>query len=248
MLDLDKAKTEFINYTNKFNKNDKRILGKIEHTIRVANISKQIAEDMKLTEKQIKLAYLIGILHDIGRFEQLEKYDTFSDKVINHAEIGLKILRESEYIRKYIDNNKYDKIIFSSIEYHNKYDIGNTLDEKEMIFTKIIRDADKIDILYEATWMFWENQEHVINNNQEITKELYDQFKNNVLINNEYNKTPLDTVIHNVGLVFDINYRKSFEIIKQNNYINKILDRFDFNIKEDVRKIAMYYINKKLEY
>lgn len=245
MLELDKIRTEFINYTNSFDKNDKRILGKIEHTIRVADISKQIAEDMNLTDEQIKIAYLIGILHDIGRFNQLAQYNTFSDEIKDHAEIGLKVLKESNYIRQFIDTDKYDEIIFNAIEDHNKYAIRDSKNEEEMIFKKIIRDADKIDILYEATFMFWKDQEDKVNKNQEVSKELYKQFKNNILINNKYRNTILDTVIHNVGLVYDINYRKSFEIIKQNNYINRILDRFNFNIKEDVRSTVLNYIDNR---
>lgn len=245
MLELDKIRTEFINYTNSFDKNDKRILGKIEHTIRVADISKQIAEDMKLTDEQIKIAYLIGILHDIGRFNQLAQYNTFSDEIKDHAEIGLKVLKESNYIRQFIDTDKYDEIIFNAIEDHNKYAIRDSKNQEEIIFKKIIRDADKIDILYEATFMFWKDQEDKVNKNQEVSKELYKQFKNNILINNKYRNTILDTVIHNVGLVFDINYRKSFEIIKQNNYINRILDRFNFNIKEDVRSTVLNYIDNR---
>lgn len=245
MLELDKIRTEFINYTNSFDKNDKRILGKIEHTIRVADISKQIAEDMNLTDEQIKIAYLIGILHDIGRFNQLAQYNTFSDEIKDHAEIGLKVLKESNYIRQFIDTDKYDEIIFNAIEDHNKYAIRDSKNEEEMIFKKIIRDADKIDILYEATFMFWKDQEDKVNKNQEVSKELYKQFKNNILINNKYINTILDTVIHNVGLVYDINYRKSFEIIKQNNYINRILDRFNFNIKEDVRSTVLNYIDNR---
>ena len=34
-------------------------------------ISKKIAESLKLTQEEIELATLIGLLHDIARFEKL---------------------------------------------------------------------------------------------------------------------------------------------------------------------------------
>ena len=53
-------------------------------------------------------------------------------------------------IRKYIENDKYDEIIRKAIKNHNKFEIEKRLTEKELIFAKIIRDADKIDIIYES--------------------------------------------------------------------------------------------------
>ena len=62
------------------------------------------------------LAKLIALLHDIGRFEQIRLYHTFSDKdSINHAEFGAKLLFEDGLIRKFVETDKYDKIIKNAI-------------------------------------------------------------------------------------------------------------------------------------
>ena len=87
-------------------------------------------------------------MHDIGRFEQLKRYDTFEDRLsVNHAMLGLEILKENNFIRKFCSEEKYYDIIFSAIENHNKYKIDKTLEGEKLLQAKIIRDADKIDIL-----------------------------------------------------------------------------------------------------
>lgn len=72
---------------------------------------------MKLSQEDIELAELIGLLHDIGRFEQVRLYHTFVDKdSINHGEYGAKILFEDGLIRKFINDDRFDKIINQEIK------------------------------------------------------------------------------------------------------------------------------------
>ena len=80
MIDIENAKKEFMNYVKKYDINNGRIHLKVKHILRVAEVSKIIATKLNLTENQIRLAELIGLFHDIGRFEQVRLYDTFSDK------------------------------------------------------------------------------------------------------------------------------------------------------------------------
>ena len=61
--------------------------------------------------------------------------------------LGLEILKENNFIRKFCSEEKYYDIIFSAIENHNKYKIDKTLEGEKLLQAKIIRDADKIDIL-----------------------------------------------------------------------------------------------------
>lgn len=62
----------------------------------------------------------------------------------------------------------------------------------------------------------------------------------------------LDSVVRTIAFVFDLNYKKSFEILKEHDYINRIIDRFDYKNKhakeciEEVRIIANKYVDEKL--
>lgn len=123
-----------------------------------------------------------------------------------------------------------------------------------MLFAKIIRDADKIDIIYEAVEMFWKELENQINNTI-ISENVEEQFRNLKQIKREKNtsKEPnVDKVLSVIAFIFDINFNISFQIIKDKNYINKIFDRFDFKDKEtkdkieEIRDIANKYIYEKI--
>ena len=251
-MNLEIAKNKFIKYTEKYDLSNDNIKRKQLHSLRVMQISLEIAEKLKLDSKEKELACLIGLLHDIGRFEQYTKYGTYNDiKSIDHANLSANI------IEKYFDNtnneklSNYKDIIIVAIRNHNKYKIEDGLTEKELLFSKIIRDADKIDILFEHTKFFWKNNEQIIEN-CEISDEIFNNFKKFQTIKNMKNEQPVDNIIRALAFIFDINFQCSFEILKNNNYIDKIIDRYNFkneNTKEkikEIRKISNLYINKKV--
>lgn len=244
-IDLEKAKNEFLKYTENYDLTNENIKRKQGHSIRVMNISKQIAIELKLSEEQIEVATLIGLLHDIARFEQYTQYQTYNDnRSFDHGDYGVKILDKD--IRKYIETDKYDDIIKKAIKNHNKFEIEEGLNEEESLFAKIIRDADKIDILYETIEIFWKGEEKTINNT-EISPEVMEKFEQNKLIKRDKNKIfcGMDKIMSVLAFIFDINYKPSFRIINENDYINQIINRFEFKDKEKVRNIALQYLQEK---
>ena len=254
-IDIKKAKEEFLNYTKKYDLENEQIKSRQSHSIRVMEMSKLIAEKLELNKQEIELATLIGLLHDIARFEQYTKYQTFWDKMsFDHGDYGVKILNED--IRKYVQTNEYDNIIMKSIKNHNKYKIEEGLTEEENLFAKIIRDADKIDILYEAIDVFNMNtkkREQI--ENAEVPMDTLEELKTQKLKNRDernHEYTPIDGVLETIMFVFDINFRQSFEILKENDYINKIIDKYNFkkeetiNNMEEIRNIVNSYIEHKL--
>ena len=77
MIDFNKIQKAFENYVNDFDINNGMINLKIIHTYKVVELSEYIAKDLKLSEEDIELAKLIGLLHDIGRFNQAKIYNSF---------------------------------------------------------------------------------------------------------------------------------------------------------------------------
>ena len=69
MIDLKKAKLVFNEYVNNYDQNDDKVILKISHTYRVMERCQEIAASLNLDDENIQLAGLIGLLHDIGRFE-----------------------------------------------------------------------------------------------------------------------------------------------------------------------------------
>ena len=129
-MNLEKSIEEFIKYTEEYDLNNENIERKQKHSIRVMKISKKIAEKLNLTQEEIDIATLIGLLHDIARFEQYTKYHTFKDiDSIDHGDLGVEILNRD--IRKYIETDKYDEIIKLAVKNHNKYKIQQGLNSKQ---------------------------------------------------------------------------------------------------------------------
>ena len=103
IIDIVKAKKVFKEYVKNYNPEDAKIKIKIAHIERVAEIARKLAEELNLGQEDIEIAELIGLLHDIGRFEQIKNYNTFLDRdSINHAEYGVKVLFEDGLIRKFV--------------------------------------------------------------------------------------------------------------------------------------------------
>ena len=253
MINIKKAEEEFRKYTKNYNMNESNIERKVRHAFRVEKLCEEIAILLGMNEEKVKLAKLIGLLHDIGRFEQYTRYKTYNDCIsIDHGNFAVDILEEDNYVRKYIETDEYDEIIKKAIYNHNKYSIESNLTAKEKIFCKIIRDADKLDIMYEATCEFWKNNIEEIGK-QIISPKVLKQFMDKQIVNKRDINYDIDRVIVVLAFIYDFNFKDSYKIIKENNYIDKIMDRFNFekeetkNQMELARKIAKDYLYNQIQ-
>ena len=145
VIDRERVKQAFQEYTGRYDIHDEKIRLKVEHTYRVADISEQIAEKLGLSEEDIALAWLIGMLHDIGRFEQLRRFHTFVDsQSIDHAHFGVELLFQDGLLACFVDNSgENEELIKKAIYWHSAFRIDPQLNDREMLFAKVIRDADK---------------------------------------------------------------------------------------------------------
>ena len=126
---------------------------------------------------------------------------------------------------------------------------------KQEMFCKIIRDADKVDIFYEASEIFYDDKEIQEINQSTIHEEIINKiYQKNLINRNEINeKGKLISVLIMLTFLFDINYKASFEIIQSENYINKIFERFHFedahtrNKMKEVQAFLNQYIEEKIK-
>lgn len=250
-VEIEKAQKEFIKYTENYDLKNEIIKAKQEHSLRVMEISKQIAQELDLSQEEIEVATLIGLLHDIARFEQYTRYGTYRDiESIDHGDIGAEILQSD--IRKYIENTEYNETIIKAVKNHNKFKIQEGLTAKQELFAKIIRDADKIDIFYQSVARFWKGKENEVEESI-ISEYIVQQIKNCSQIKRRIEETLIDNVITVIGFIFDLNFKASFQILKKEDYINKMLNRYNFKDEytkqkvEEIRKIANGYIKEKID-
>ena len=247
-IDILKAKKVFKQYVEEYNPEDEKIKIKIAHIERVSQIAKKLAEQLNLDEEDIELAELIGLLHDIGRFEQARVYKTFRDKdSINHGEYGVKILFDNGLIREFIATDRFDEIIKLAILNHNRADIEKGLTERENLHARIIRDADKLDIFYVLVTgdkkAIWESSDL---SNDEISDEIYREFMEDRVIDYKKVQTSAEILVTHFAYVYDFNFKQSLEIIKEHNYLDKLYGRFNFNNEDTREKIQeIYEVAKK---
>lgn len=136
-------------YMKSFYCDDKDIMFGIQmkekHTGYVTAHARELALHLKLDDHDARLAELIGLLHDVGRFRQWQLYKTFVDaRSEDHADLGVKVIRELPFYGLLADEDK--EIVLFAIRNHNKKEIAATDSPRQLLFARIIRDADKLDI------------------------------------------------------------------------------------------------------
>ena len=210
---------EFIKYTDSYKKYGEKIDLKINHTFRVKDLCIKISKFLELNEEEQELAALCGLLHDIGRFEQWKKYKSYKDlETVDHGYLGVDILKEDNFINKFSKTNQ--DTILKAVKYHNKYRVPNTLSDKNKLFVNITRDADKLDILYLVS----EKKLNVKTEDSKMSKDVYNNLLNGKKKKKSSVKTKADLIAIRIGFIFDINYKITYKIIKQEGYIDKIIN------------------------
>lgn len=260
MIDIQKARVAFKEFINKYdNQEDKGFNLKAVHTYYVSRNAKELATKLNLSDEDINLAELIGLLHDIGRFEEIKIMSGFNSVEFNHATYASKMLFEDNLIRSFIDDDKYDDIIKNAIENHNKLNIDNDLDDRSLLHARIIRDADKLDNYrvkkeekIEEIFAGRVNSKEEIEES-EISNKVYETVLSKKCVDIHDRVFPLDYWICVLAFTFDLYFKETLQIVKDNNYIDILVDRFDYknddskNKMEEIRKTLNDYVQSKLK-
>ena len=212
---------EFDKYALKYDLTEKMIEYKYNHSYRVVHQAEEICRSINTDTVERDLASNIALLHDIARFRQWTEYKTFKDaESFDHGEEGCKILFEEGEIQNYnIDKDDYE-IVKKAIYNNNKFNLDfSELTQREALHCKIVRDADKIDILYAfSTNRLLELQEDDSEINPVIKE---DFFEHKETLNKEI-KSKNDRIISMMALCFDLNYDYSKERVYREDYIGKM--------------------------
>lgn len=244
MIDFQKARIAFKKFLNKYN--DKHELGfdlKVVHTYHVVDNAKTIATNLNLSEEDINLAELIALLHDIGRFEELNFLKKFDSVSFDHASYGVKMLFDENLIRDFIEDNRYDDIIRVAIDNHSRLAIQDGLDERSLLHSKIIRDADKLDNFrvkkeekIEAIFPGKVKNKNDLESSA-VSDKVFETVKNNKCVDIHDRTTLLDYWVCVLAFVFDLNFKETYQIVKDNDYINILIDRFKYNDSETITRM-----------
>ena len=244
MYNITYYQTLFNEYTDKFLQNceyekiKENLLLKIIHSNNVEKNCKQIALSENLNEEQIFIAQLCGLFHDIGRFEQYTKYNTFCDtSSIYHGKLGIDILKDKNFLETL--SQEHITIILDAIYNHGLLKISDTVNGESLLFSKIVRDADKIDVYrIIAEYCQKETRNTTIDYNLEdipiISTKILNDFNNKVLISKIDLKTVSDFKVLQLSWIYDLHFEFTRNTIAEQNHFLTIFSSIKAKNKNEL--------------
>jgi len=224
----------FTGYVQTFQYNDMELQRNIDlkkdHTRRVCTEILDIGGKLGLDDDALRLAEIIALLHDIGRFEQYARYQTFMDgKSENHAELGLQVLERHGVLTPFDDQTR--GVIVRSIRYHNQASLPREETKVCLFFTKLLRDADKLDI-WKVVTDYYHREDKERNGAIELdlpdttgfSEEVYRDLIHKRIVDINHVKNLNDFKLLQIGWIFDINFPPTLQHIRERRYLEMIRD------------------------
>ena len=227
-------KNWFFSYVQSFkngdNKLQQNIVLKEKHTIQVCKEIFNIGKSLELNGDELCLAEIIALLHDVGRFEQYARFKTFVDsKSEDHAKLDIKILKKYGVLNEFDESIK--SLILRTIMYHNRATLPQKETEPCLFFTKLLRDADKLDIWRVVTDYYHQKNgrrngalELDLPDTPGFSDEVYQDLMNERIVDINHVKNLNDFKLLQMGWVFDINFDPTLHYIKSRRYLEMIRD------------------------
>jgi hypothetical protein len=242
-INRKKAADAFTDYLSRFEPDDVKIRLKADHTWRVAGLCEKIARSLSLSEDDTDLAWLLGILHDLGHFVQVERYGTFNDRLsANHAALSGDLLFREGKIRDYIDDDTEDALIEKAVRLHNVFHLPEGLSERERMFADILRDGDKVDILKvncdTPLSDIYDVSEEAFRQ-AEISPEVMEDVRHCRLVDLHHASTCMDEYTAHICFVFGLVYPESIRETGRQGYLEQMMSFQSDNEKtqKDLKEI-----------
>ena len=231
MINRELIEKSFDGYVAGYDLTDEQINLKAIHTRMVAKLTDEISESLELSQDDRDIMWTIGMLHDIGRFEQVKRYHTFVDsRSVDHAKFGADLLFIDGLIDKFGGDGMQDEeleLIELAIRQHNRYRIRDNLSARKQMFCNIIRDADKLDIMRVNRQSSIEAVYGVSDaelKNSLVTDEVMANFREKRCVSRDIRVTPADSLVGHISFAFELVYAKSREIALKQGFIFQMLD------------------------
>lgn len=229
-INRNKAQISFAEYTRNYDVDDPKIQLKIVHTYRVAGTCDEIAKSLGLKDEEVDLAWLCGMLHDIGRFEQIRIYNTFVDKdSVDHGHLSVEVLFDDGHLKDFVEeiSEREAQILRDAIWNHSNYRLPEELDEETVMYCNILRDADKIDIFrvnvdFSLEDIYNAKTEEIYNS--EVTLEVLEALKEHHAVPHALKRSTVDYVVGHISLAYELVFPYSLKILKEQGYMDVLLN------------------------
>ena len=239
----------FEEYIKKIDMNNTWSKAKYFHSLKSMDLAKIIASEMNIfTEEEIVVIELIALFHDIGNFEQ-KNYNYLDNVEQDSTMKSIEILFEDGLIRKITNETKYDNLIKLGIFCHTKDGLPKNIDDKTICICNIMKDVHKLEELRMVI-----NYPYIDNRIDTYPSTLvYNDFKLFRQIENKVSDNNADNILIVLSNLFALNYKSSYSIVQEKEYIEKITNSLIFEDKKiekffkQIELVLKNYIKKKIE-
>lgn len=250
MIKENRIMNTFNKYIKKFDMNKGNIKAIYFHSIKMMDLCKNIADSLGIfNEEEVIVCGLMGLFCDIGMLSNKNKLCHFNNSSIDYSKKSVDILFDSDKLMRDItDDVRYDNIIKVAIYCHNKNGFPNGLDDKLLHFCKVLKDAHTIDnfrlvVNYPYLDMYIDNFPSDM---------VYNSFKQYNVVYDKIGDNDADNVLEVLSLIFGVNYHYSFELLKEEECVNKLLSSLKIKNRSIIKffnqigAVLNMYIDRKI--
>lgn len=243
---LDNLKAWFDSYVAGFYGDDEFVNANIElkdkHSRTVCQEMAWLTDQLGLSDNQKRIAEAVGLLHDVGRFKQFREYRTYSDaRSCNHSALGVEVIC-AERILDGIDERER-LFIEAAVRCHGDKELPEGLDGETLLYCRLIRDADKIDIYRVITEYYQQYLKDPAKFSLELevpdepwySRQFIEHLLKGERINYEKLRTFNDIKLLMLSWVYDVNFTPTLERIRQRGFLQKVIDFLPAN--EDIERV-----------
>lgn len=255
--DLGYLKEWFSNYVAAYYTDDSHhnetVRLKEEHTERVCKEIVMLGGALNLPAQDMLLAETMALFHDLGRFIQYATYETFEDaRSENHAALGLRELARDRVLS--VCSAAERALITKAIGYHNVRALPTDEDERTLFFSKLLRDADKLDI-WRIFIDYYDGQYDHRNstivwglaNEPVCSPKIVNALRRQEMADTRHMATLNDYKLLQISWVFDINFAPTFGAVYERRYMQKIAAALmpRREVEQIVEAVLAYVLNRQ---
>ena len=230
--ELDRIRQWFPSYVDSFAAQDGSMHNtyfiKKTHTLRVSTDCRLLAEALGWQTGRVNAAEALGLLHDVGRFPQFQRFQTLIDsKSIDHGELGHEVVSNSDLLSGLGAGEA--AAILCGICCHNRRRLETGAGREALALLKLIRDADKLDILYVVsdimkTGSYKQYPELLLNVDPDgpPSSDLIEEISGHRSGSYAHVRSLADINLIRMAWVYDLNYLPTFQLIASRGLLSEM--------------------------
>jgi len=229
----------------------KPILLKEQHTKRTCKEIVLLGRDYRVRDEDLLLAETAALFHDIGRFSQWKNYSTFNDSASeDHALIGLEVISQHEILMGLKAEER--ELIQIAIRHHNVRKLPLNLSQRQDFFSRLLRDADKLDIWrvviteLEGHGTLLETLEGVIPTSNSFNLGIVTELMAKKVPDFSSVRNRNDMILLRLGWVFDLNFSISCRQVLERDYVERLCSNLPARKEiQEVQESLISYLNNR---